>query len=215
MTTKSYNNDCFGRDKCIIDRIIGMPSFNWLVRKGIIAVTVRAVTICVAIGFCMTAPALAEEQSNSDGIFVAKFAWTNKVNSERNFEEKYVDRGPNAPIMFWTKVHARQDALESLSKEGRLPIWHQWFVSCGDEYLVDQLEKPIDAIKLGNISSETIVPKLQSEIKKQGYFDWRTWSEKENVSSCWYRVKVVDNKNKILYCKEIEKSCELTIKIDE
>ena len=125
-----------------------------------------------------------------------------------------MDRGPTAPIVFWTKVQATKEALEFLRKDGRLPIWHQWFVSCGATVRFDGARDPIDVIDLGSIPGD-IIDQLQIEIDNRGYFDWRTWSRKERVSSCSYTIKVVDNKNSILYCEEIRDDCELTIKLGD
>ena len=84
------------------------------------------------IGFCVTAPVFAQDPPNRPELVVAEFAWTNTVDSEKNFDRKYVDRGPTAPIVFWTKVHATKEALDFLREDGRLPIWHKWFVSIED-----------------------------------------------------------------------------------
>ena len=213
MAIKSKNNQRSGRDKSLIGQATGRSSFNWLARQGFTAIAIRAVTLSTVVGFCVTAPAFAQAPPNRPELFITEFAWTNTVNSERNFDKKYVDRGPTAPIVFWTKVQATKEALDSLRKDGRLPIWHKWFVNCGATFRFDVSKDPIDVIDLGSIPRETAVQQLQIEVDNRGYFDWRTWSRKERVSSCWYTIKVVDNKDSILYCEEIKDDCELTIKL--
>ena len=217
MTIKSKNNERSGGDKSLIRQATGRSSFNslaWqMARQRFTAVAIRAVTLSTVIGFHVTAPAaFAQDPTNRPGLVIAEFAWTNTVNSEKDFDRKYVDRAPTAPIVLWTKVHATEEALQFLREDGRLPIWHKWFVSCGATVRFDVSQDPIDEIDLGSILRET-VEQLQTEVDNRGYFDWRTWSRKDNVSSCWYTVRIVDNRDSILYCEEIGADCELTIRL--
>ena len=214
MTIKSKKNKRFGGDRSLISQPTGRSRVHRLVRQSFAAVAIQAVTLSTVIGFCVTAPVFAQDPPNRPELVVAEFAWTNTVDSEKDFDRKYVDRGPTAPIVFWTKVHATKEALDFLREDGRLPIWHKWFVSCGATVRFDGSSDPIDAIDLGTIPGD-MFDQLQTEIDNRGYFDWRTWSRKERVSSCFYTIKVVDNKDSILYCEEIRDDCELTIKLGD
>lgn len=164
----------------------------------------------------MNVPASAQDTPRGHGsaIVVTEFAWTNAVNSDKNFDKKYTERGPTAPIVFWTRVQAERDMLDTFKKQGRFPIWHKWYVNCGATFRFDRALDPTDVVDLG-VPIDRLLHQVESEVNSRGYFDWRTWSRKERVSSCQYTVRVVDNSNTILYCKEIEKDCELTIKLGE
>ena len=181
MTIEGRNNERSGGDKNLIGQATERSIFNWLPLQWFTTIVIQAATLSTVIGSCVTAPVFAQDPPNRPGLVIAEFAWTNNVNSERNFDEKYVDRGPTAPIVFWTKVHATKEALEFLREDGRLPIWHKWFVACGATVRFDVSRDPIDAIDLGGIPGE-VVEQLQTEVDSRGYFDWRTWSRKERVN---------------------------------
>lgn len=212
-TRDKFDHCCIG--KCFIGRVFTNLNFKWLAWQKVTTVSIRVVTTCTVIAFCLAEPSSAENQQKSRGLVVEKFAWTNAVKSNREFDIKYEHRVPNGPIVLWTKVRATKEALNSLREKGRLPIWHKWFVECGSTYEWVKTHRPIDAIDLGSGPREPILQKLQTEVDERGHFDWRTWSRKRNVSNCFYTVKVVDNKNTPLYCEEIKDKCELRIKLGD
>ena len=212
MATKSNSTDCANRNLCSVGRPVERDAIYWAARQEEMLLLFRTIMICTVIGFFAAPPTFAERQPNRNEIVITEFAWTNNVDSKRNHETRYETYGPTAPIVFWTKVRANREALKFLSDDGRLPIWHKWFVSCGSTVQFDGKTDPIDAIDLG-IPSESLIQQLEIEIKNNGYFDWRTWSRKENVSSCWYTIRIVDNKNNPLYCGEVNDDCEFSIRL--
>ena len=213
MTTRGDPNEHSGRDKRLVYKIMGRSSFQWSAWNGVAAVTIRVTTICAIIGIFPTASTFAQDRVNGHRLVVAEFAWTNAIHSDGDIDRRIVNRDPVAPIVLWTRVHGANSALESLRKEDRLPIRHVWFVNCGSRYRFDELIDPIDVIDLGSVSTGTVIQQLQTEVDNRGYFDWRTWSRKESVSTCWYTVRIVDNQDSPLYCEEIKADCELTIKL--
>lgn len=183
-------------------------------RPRAIALAARLVVTHALIGLSVLGSAFAEDPLSTRRFVVSEFAWTNAVNSERNYVQKYRANAPSTePIILWTRVRATPEAMDDLRGEGRLPIWHKWFVSCGSTDMFDGTTRPTDAIDL-SISREAVLLKLQTEVDSRGFFDWRTWSKKNRVSSCWYTIRIVDNRNRAVYCEELEADCVLTIKLN-
>ena len=213
MATIMKNEQCLGTDKGLVGYITKKTVSDCIAAQRTIATAIWVLTLTATIGFCLTTQAFSQTLSNRPELIVTEFAWTNAVNSDRHFDHKYVDSAPTAPIVFWTRIRATQEALDSLRQEGRFPIWHKWYVSCGATFRFDRSEDPIDAIDLRSAQREMLVQQLQVEVDNRGFFDWRTWSRKEAVSSCWYTIRVVDNRDSPLYCEELNDDCELTIKL--
>ena len=213
MISNRVHHDRSGQAGCVVcERMAASRTHGWIGRTVAITVT-RFAIVSILVVLCASASTFAQEDLNGARLVVAEFAWTNVVNSEGNIDQRFDNRAPVAPIVFWTKVHGTRNAMESLRRENRLPIWHKWFVNCGSTYRFDRSIDPIDAIDLGDISTGSIVQELQIELDNRGYFDWRTWSKKERVSSCSYTVRVVDNRDSPLYCQEVNGDCEITIRL--
>jgi hypothetical protein len=148
-------------------------------------------------------------------LVVDKFVFTNDVRTNKEFDQKYGKSAPVSPIVLWTRIVGTQKALERMRAEGRLPIKHMWYHSCGSKVYADPEPVLVDEIDLDVGGLEQILDELQLEVNKRTYFDWRTWSRKEHVSNCWYQVLVVDNRNDPLYCTEIKGDCRLDITLEE
>ena len=181
---------------------------------------------CVLAALCaVTAPAAAQEDSEGatqvasqaagqgkDQLYVAEFAWTNRVTAERGIEQRFTDTAPVAPITLWTRMVGSAKALDMLREQNRLPIWHQWYVSCGAEIDFTGASRPTDEVDL-RIEGTAIMDALAQEVRAREFFDWRTWSKKERVSGCRYTVRIVDNRADPIYCEKLGGACEISISL--
>lgn len=147
-----------------------------------------------------------------DQLYVAEFAWTNRVTAERDIEQRFTDTAPVAPIMLWTRMVGSAKALDLLREQNRLPIWHQWYVSCGAEVDFTGAARPIDEVDL-RIEGTAILDALAQEVRSREFFDWRTWSKKERVTGCRYTVRIVDNRADPIYCEKLDGACEISISL--
>jgi hypothetical protein len=61
------------------------------------------------------------------------------------------------------------------------------------------------------LNDETL-KNLEHEIEAKGYFDWRTWSTKDNFFTDVYSVTFVDGFDDRLGCT-VSNSCEMNIRL--
>ena len=151
---------------------------------------------------------------DKDQLYVAEFAWTNRITDDRSFEKQFEDTAPVAPITLWTRMVGSVEALDLLRAQNRLPIWHQWYVSCGAEVDFTGAAQPIDEVDL-RIEGAAILDALAQEERARKFFDWRTWSRKERVTGCRYTVRVVDNQADPIYCETLGRACEISISLGD
>ena len=124
--------------------------------------------------------------------------------------EHFGRTAPLGPVWLWTELCGTQSALNTMREQGRLPIWHRWYVSCGRRLELDTIQEPIDEVNL-HIAGRQVLEDLLIEVKARRFFDWRTWSRKRNISPCTYHVRVVDNQGEPLYCTQLDGACKLEI----
>ena len=147
---------------------------------------------------------------DKDQLYVAEFAWTNRITADRGIEQQFTETAPVAPITLWTRMVGSAKALDLLRTQNRLPIWHQWYVSCGAEVDFTGASRPTDEVDL-RIEGPAIMDALAQEVRSRDFFDWRTWSRKERVTGCRYTVRIVDNQADPIYCEKLDGACEITI----
>ena len=124
-------------------------------------------------------------------VTVDAHAFTDAVDrTTRNFGRRYEKIAPGrAPIVLWTRLVGFPAALERLRAEAKLPIQHQWYWSSG--IIVDGQELSLEhAMALGAGSGERMED-LEREVSRRGYFDWRTWSKKNDIFPGHWTVDVV------------------------
>lgn len=124
-------------------------------------------------------------------VEIAEAVWTDKVTAtDRQYGTSYVNSAPlEAPLYFWTRINGHAEALEHLRREGKLPIRHDWLKLLGPEWIYDNTGEPLDAIAL-SVGRDDQIAELQVELQSRKYFDWRTWSKKDNITRGWWRVSV-------------------------
>lgn len=129
----------------------------------------------------LCAPVLAQ----SDDLTVVEAVWTTNVLNRQPIDFVKNDSAAR-PLYFWIRLQGGPNALETLKKEGKLPIVHQWVHSTifgqeGEEVHPDQ-DLPAGAI--------TPSGGLTAMVNDFGEFRWRTWSRKESVWSGTWTVTV-------------------------
>jgi len=132
--------------------------------------------------------------SADDLIEVASYKWTDQVTADRQYERTFTDTAPVAPLNLWMLVKASPEALKALAKRGKLPIYHQWFRLAITGTSAEGATEMIDSIPL-DAGRADLVTRLGLEVERRGFFDWRTWSRKDNIrAGNWLvRVKYADN----------------------
>jgi hypothetical protein len=103
----------------------------------------------------------------------------------------------SGPLVFWTRLEGRQDALASLRDEKKLPIRHRWWRRSGPFNSPEPAELSHDlALELDlplSAGTPEAAPLLAREVDERDFFDWRTWSSRSAVRPGTYCVDVVFN----------------------
>jgi hypothetical protein len=141
---------------------------------------------------------------------VVEMAWTDGISESKDPLTIY-NKGTapaGKPLYLWIRVHGEQKALEKLKAKKKLTIIHKWQYNYLGWYT-----REID-VSIGRDQplDDALLAKLRLELDTKGYFDWRTWSQKESFASNLYSVTIVDGFDDKLGC-DLANACEMTIRL--
>jgi hypothetical protein len=91
---------------------------------------------------------------------------------------------PGQELYFWMEFTAGQPALDILEKTGELPIFHHWRKG------IVVTDKP----NVGMTQEKWLENRgtIRSQVAEKGYFNWRTFSYKQNLESVTYTILMQD-----------------------
>ena len=163
-----------------------------------------ALLLVIAAGQFPACGALADEAR----LVVDKAVWTNGVENLEHMQV-YGKTAPGAPLCLWMRLKGSKWALQGLHNAGKLPIYHQWFRHSVVGVSSEGVTEAIDHIQIpaGNVQ---LMDQLGRELDVRGYFDWRTWSIKENVKRGKWVVKVTYADGEPVLCAG-DKACAYEI----
>lgn len=115
------------------------------------------------------------------------------------------------PVYLGVTVRGGRAALDALSAAGKLPIRAKWFWTSFGRSVADANADLIDAVNL-SIGRKDKIAALALELRERGFFDWRTWSGKQNARPGRWKVKLVFADNTPVPCSPAV-SCEFTIDV--
>ena len=175
-----------------------------LIRLGIHALWVAALSVSLNLG-----PA-GLSRAEEPLLTIEKAFWTDGV-SDCQHGYVYTDSAPLGPLWLWMSVRGKEGALKKLQEAGKLPIYHKWYrhtiTGISPEGVTEMIDKiPIPAGK------PEVIEELRNEISLRTFFNWRTWSMKENARRGDWVVKVVYADNTPVKC-DGNKDCEYKIRI--
>lgn len=142
-------------------------------------------------------------------LTVTDIVWTDGVTEDKNPQSIYADGSTisvSKPLFLWIKVRGEQKAFDSLKKKRRLTIEHKWTYN----YLGWHTDRIDVSIGRNPPIDDDTLEKLAQELEVNGYFDWRTWSKKEQLVPGEYSVVCVDGFDQPLRCSQAV-SCHKTI----
>jgi hypothetical protein len=102
--------------------------------------------------------------------------------------------------------------MQRLEADGKLPIRAQWFYWFYDRPQADGNGALIDAIDL-SIDREGRLRPLRQELAQRGYFDWRTWSMKDNAEPGYWEVRLVFADGSEVPCARGMPTCHFVIEV--
>jgi hypothetical protein len=169
-----------------------------------------SIALCLFAFICLGLT-VSSSEAQQPSITITEAVWTNGVNGSKNPKAVFEDIADGArQIYLWTKIQGEEEALSYLSKNGKLPIRHQWFSYVGATPLPEDIVTPTDEIVL-HVGKSEETSKLQGMLKEKGYFQWRTWSMKKNLYEGWWKVRVVYNDGEPVLCED--EPCQFVIEI--
>ena len=167
---------------------------------------------------CLAAAALGFSASarSEPSLRVAEVAWTTSVADRSYVDHLTATVDANTRPYFWTRLEGNSAALETMRREGRLPIQHRWIHWIGGRWPDSTREVPTEEweAKLLAVGQIEIPERLAIEIESRQYFDWRTWSRRQTLTPGLWEVEVVDNDGMPLPCKGRD-LCRIMIEVKE
>ncbi len=152
--------------------------------------------------------------ATADNIEITQAVWSANVNlNTRDAGKALSGTAPLAPIYLWNMLRGSAEAIAQIKTAGKLPIRHKWFRTSYSGVTAQGVETPvIDDIAL-HAGYKSLLEQLEGEVNRQGYFEWRTWSRKINVSRGLWTVRIVYADNEPVMCGEMvtRKPCEFQI----
>ena len=170
---------------------------------------IRTSLIILFLTFCYTLSiraVLAQEAR----LRVERVEWTSGINS-RGPTSIHKNTAPVAPLYLWMQVNGSNWALQCLQDAGKLPIYHQWFRQSIVKMVPEGATEMIDSIRIPAGDAQEI-DDLRTEMTSQGFFNWRTWSMKENMRRGDWVVKVVYADGTPVLCHN-DMPCEYRISV--
>jgi len=164
--------------------------------------------IAAAMTFSFMQPGIA-----SEALGVADIAWSTGI-SEKDPAVRITEAKTGSTLIFWTRIRGTAAVMKELREHGRLPIYHRWI-----RYIGPQAE-PHGSVITDDIVTEIGHPgrhdALQTELFGRGYFDWRVWSEKRNLSPGTWAVRMVYANGEPITCRQASgtlSACEFRIAV--
>jgi hypothetical protein len=87
-------------------------------------------------------------------------------------------------IFLWIEIKAGERALTMLEAKGQMPIYHAWASEIGVE---DMIDVGITKEKWSEQANA-----IRNELRRHGYFTWRTQSFKRNFKEGRWYVSILD-----------------------
>jgi len=152
-----------------------------------------------------------ELRSEESLLTISEAVWTSGIDNMKNPKQIYEETTSGVHQLYlWMRIRGQERALEVLDSQGKLPIQHLWIYSTGISQVDAGSPKPIDAIDL-TVGKKDKLSKLRLEVKKRGFFDWRTWSMKKNITKGGWLVKLLYADGSPVLCDD--KPCEYAIEV--
>lgn len=148
-----------------------------------------------------------------DLVEIVRAVWTDRVDPDtRQFGVEYDSAAPKKSLYLWMHVKGNRRALARLEADGKLPIRHKWFRHTLTSISPEGVMQVVDNIPVPTARIE-VLGKLKTEVAERSYFDWRTWSKKDNIHRGQWRVTVVYANNTPVTCGENREPCEFFIEV--
>ncbi len=144
-------------------------------------------------------------------LTITDVRWTHEISASREPAPENIGTSVSSdkPLYLWVKLRGSAEAFEVLKTKRKLSVIHRWEYN----YFGWKTERIDISIGRDQPLDDETIQKLGYEIEAQGYFEWRTWSRKENLSAHSYTVTIVDGFDEPFAC-QAEPLCKMTITLE-
>lgn len=145
---------------------------------------------------------------------VETFRWTNFVDRKtRTYAQVHVSPTRVKDIYLWTQLKGSPELLAQLIQtgNGKVRIRHQWFSYDSDRIYAEQ-----DAAVDLEVGRKEELKKLAYEVDALGFFRWRVWSSRQNLSRGLWRVDIVTDEGEPVMCPSPDAAvpCQIFMEIE-
>jgi len=91
-------------------------------------------------------------------------------------------------VFLWMEVKAGERALTMLEAKGQMPVYHAW---ASEKWITDVIDV---GMKEEDWTEHAVA--IRNQVKRQGFFTWRTHSLKRNLGEGHWYVSVLDANKK-------------------
>ncbi len=173
----------------------------------------EAVALANAGRFAMPLP--VHDFPKDSLIEISQAVWTSGVDrGSRKHLGELAEAPRNAALYLWMNIKGSNIALDRLAAEGKLPIRHKWFRETISSIRPEGVTQMTDNINLP-AGTKPVLDGLRQEVRTRRFFDWHTWSSKENLSpGNWFvTVHYADNKPVLCGDRDGRSPCKFSIKV--
>lgn len=138
--------------------------------------------------------------------------WTDAIDRDaRNYTRAYKSPVGLRKISLWMLVRGSPELLEQMKQDpqGRVRIRHVW-----TKYLSASVRIELDQILY--VGRKVDLRKLDNEVTRQGFFHWRTWSDKVNLSPGEWTVDVLWESDEPVLCTAsdgVKSPCSFSLEV--
>jgi len=98
------------------------------------------------------------------------------------------EMGKGEGLFLWMEIKAGERALTMLEAKGQMPIYHAWASEKGITDIID--------IGINEKNWMEKADAIRNQLKRQGFFTWRTYSAKRNFRGGRWYVSILDANRK-------------------
>jgi hypothetical protein len=126
--------------------------------------------------------------------------WTDAIDRDkRNYTIPYNSPVALRKISLWMLVRGSPELLEQMKKnpDGRVRIRHVWKKYASESIRIDH-DQTLD------IGRKEDLRRLTYEVEHEGFFRWRTWSDKVRLTPGDWKVDIVWESDEPVMCKSAD-----------
>ena len=148
-------------------------------------------------------------------ISVSEAVWTDGI-VQLHYQSKLESAKEGAQLYLWLKLRGDTQALELIRASSGLPIRLRWTWFVGESAIGDS-GSLVDEFSINAGRAEEL-RKLEWQVARKGYFEWRTWGNKQNIRPGYWEVELLfaagPQRGQPVLCGPERRPCKYSIHVD-